>query len=449
MSTPPPDTSVDTGPVDGAHAASDDPRAVRSADVLARHRAAMRRSRAIYVAVLGVVVLALAVVVVVAWTRGETNNTRVRTAANPPPSLALGDPSASPTQIWRTSDRVALGQPSWQGGVVTFARHTVRARDARTGATVWSYARSNRTVCTATQSAGVTMAIFAVNGNCDQVTALNSGTGAREWTRTLDKDGRPVNGRPAVQALPTTVLVTTSTAVYALDPVTGYDRWTYDRRGCTILGAVLGNDGALITQSCTAAVQCDKQKYCGPGRQLLLRDPAAGADDKSDTNPDKIKWSHPSARGVPVSADALTAALDPTRGTLSVLDPNRGSLLRTVTLSPAPTASSPITAVATDRAELVTIAGVTYAVDPARTRPLWAVPTRTAPTVTSTSSDGSLGLTTARITVTGNDAVSVLDGNDGTVRRTFAAAAVPADSRAYPLGTGFVVSGATGTVAYG
>lgn len=414
---------------------------------LARYRVSMRRSRTIYYAILAVVVAALGTWVGVAWSAGESAHSSLRTVAPGPPTLSVKAPSQSPTAVWNSTDRIAIGNPQWEGTLITYSRHTVGGRDARTGRRTWSYTRSDRDVCTAAQLTGTTIAIYAVHGNCDELSAFDSGTGRRRWTRTLDMDGMPINGHPSYQWTPYTLLVSSPSVVYALDPVTGLNRWTYQRFGCRIGHVALGSAGALISQTCTDQVQCKGVKFCGRGPQLLLRDGSAGRDD-GKPNADQIKWNQIGDTGVPVSADTVVSAVDPSGSTLSVLDADTGNRAHSLTLTPATAQLGPITATATDSAEVIWIAGEIYAVPPDAASALWHSDSPSPPVVVSTTGEATPTLSTARITVPTNAGVGIVDGNDGNLIQSFTLRTPAPGSLVYSLGTGFLVAGRTGMVAY-
>lgn len=415
---------------------------------LARYRASMRRQRTVYAAVLGVIVLALAVVAVVAYEHGEIAHTTSRTVATPPADLAVSRPAPDETAAWRTSDRAALGSPQWAGTVVVYGAHTVRGIDARTGRQTWSYTRSDRTVCAAVQTAGTTVAFFEVHGNCDELTAVQTGTGKRRWTRTLDFDGQPLNGHPSYQVINYTVMVTTPSVIYAIDPGSGYNRWTYSRYGCAIHGAVLGTAGALISQTCTHP-RCGTQKYCARGPQLLLRDGVNGGNDSDKVNPDRIHWNLVGTTDVPVSADGVVGALNPTTHALDVYNADKGRPVSTVTLVPVPADADPSTTASLAGPELLWLGGITYLVRPGADRADWAYTSAGPPTAVPLGRQAVLTEPTALITVTTPTGARVLDTLSGRSTATVSLSpAPPHDSLAYPVGTGLLVAAGSGTVLY-
>jgi hypothetical protein len=416
--------------------------------VLARYRADMRRKRSVYYAVVAVVVAALGTWVGVAWSRGEISHASLHTFAAPLPSIGVRAPSQSQQRAWQSGDRIALGVPQWGGTVITYSQHTVGGRDARTGARTWAYTRTDRDVCTAAQLTGTTVAIYANKGNCDEVSAFDSDTGRRRWTRTLDMDGMPLNGHPSYQVTPYTMLIASHSVIYAIDPVTGYNRWTYYRYGCDIQHVVLGGAGALISQTCSNQVDCSDLKFCGRGPQLLLRNGSTAADtDKR--NADQIIWNRLGDGDVPVSADdLLVSSVDPAGDRLQVLDQDNGNLTTSMTLTPATAALGPITAVATDTAEIVWLSGEVYALRSDATAPEWHTDSSAPPTVVSSTGEAVPRLATARIAVPTNSGIGLLDGNDGNLIQSFAVRTPPTGSVVYSLGTGFLVAGPSGIVAY-
>ncbi|WP_375499713.1 PQQ-binding-like beta-propeller repeat protein [uncultured Jatrophihabitans sp.] len=418
---------------------------------LARYRVGLRKQRLVYFSVVGAIVVALVVTVSIAWSRGEAANTTLRTVTAPPANLAIASPAAAAQVAWRTSDSAAIGNPRSGGTVVVYSRHTVRGVDARTGKQTWSYTRSNRTVCAAAQAQGTTVAVYEVGGNCDELTGLDSGTGRRRWTRTLDEDGRPLNGHPQIQVMNDLVMFTTAGVIYTIQ--TGgtqpYDKWVYTRFGCSIQRAVLGSLNVLISQTCTDP-GCGTLKFCGRGPQLLLRsnDPA---DDKSKnpTNYDKIIWNLIGNTDVPVSVDNRVSALNTTTSELDLFSSTSGQPNGSTTLSPAPAASGAITVTSAGDDLLVTVRGVAAALGGDPNRPTWARSVTAPLTAVPTADSADLTIDDARITVPTSTGAAVLDGVSGQVVHAVTLTPLPpAGSSIYPLGAGELATGPAGTVAY-
>lgn len=418
----------------------------RSEAVLARYRRRIRRQRGVYLGAVAIVVAVVASLVGVVWSGGEIAHTTLHTATRAAPSIALEAPASSPQRQWHTGERTAIGTtPYWGGTVVTHSRDSVRGRDARTGTITWSYTRSDRSVCTAIQVAGITLAIFRLHGNCDQVTALDTGTGQRKWTRTMDENGNPLDGPVHYAISDDTVLMRTTSVIYAIDPTSGIDRWIFNQ-GCRITGAALGSEGVLISQDCRHP-DCGDRKFCGAGPQLLLRDRTEGAEeDAKDHNPDKIKWNRIGDTGLPVSADQVICSVDPAGGVLTTHDADKGTPVARVRLQPAPASVTRPVTTQTSGAELIWMGGVYYALDPHGTALRWALRTPAAPTVTAAEPGELPDLASARITVADSSGIAQLDGTNGALQQRFTRAAAPAGSRAYAFGTGFLLAGASTTM---
>jgi hypothetical protein len=425
------------------------PAAPRTASeaALARYSAGLRRGRIVYYAILAAAVAALSIWAGVTLSGGEAAHASLHTHRPAPATLAVTAPSASQQRAWATADHIALGNPQSGGTVVTYSTHTVGGRNARTGARTWSYTRSDRDVCTAAQASGVTVAIYANHGNCDELTALDSGTGRRLWTRTLDIDGMPINGSPTYQVGPSTVLVASHSVVYAIATDSGYDRWTYQRFGCRIGQVVLGSAGALISQTCSDQVHCAGIKFCGRGPQLLLRDGMQGRAD-GKPNADQIFWNQIGDAGVPVSADDVVSAVAPSGTDLMLYATDHGTHTGSVPLAAGSTALGAGSAVAVGTDELIWLSGTTYAVSPAASAASWRKVTRSAPTVPSAGDGSAPSLAAARITVPTSTGIAILGGKDGKVVQRFTVPPPAPGSVVYSLGTGFLVAGPSGVVAY-
>lgn len=411
---------------------------------LQRYRSTLRPLRIGYLAAIVAVLVAIGVWVGVAYSRGEIANTTLHTAANPAPSVALQPPTDTLALSWDSKDATAIGTPYWGGTVVTYSQHTVSGRNADTGTATWSYTRANRDICQAAQLQGVTVAVFRHKGNCDELTALDSRTGARKWTRTLDKDSAALNGTPRFSFTDFTLMLTTPEVIYAVDPVSGLDRWVFDQPGCTIRGAALGSAGALISQDCTKP-NCKDREFCGAGPQLLLRDGTAGEDKDSSTNknnPDQIKWNLIGNTLQPASAGSLVSAVEPDGRKLVVLDSIKGRPLSTLTLKEP--AGDTVVARSAARAELLWTGGVTYSVQLTGADFFWSTSTTGPPTVTNPKPDEEPSMATELVAVAGSTdrtGLALLDPGTGQIRKGFSVPPPAPGSLVYPFGTGFLIAG--------
>lgn len=413
--------------------------AVRDA-ALARYARRMRPLRIWYATgVLAAIVIAV-VLVKIAYSRGEISHAHLQTVPSGLPSIPVQQPSSTLTKSWSSSDATAIGTPYAGGTVITYDQHTVRGRNARTGAQTWSYTRTDRQVCTAMQDGNITVAVYQLQGDCDQLTALNSETGAREWTRTLFKDTAAFSGPATFQVQPGNFFFVSRTSVYSVSS-NGVDWWTFHHVGCTINSAVLGSAGALISQTCQNQ-DCADKRFCGNGPQLLLRDGTAGYDtDKFPRNPDRIKWNLIGSRLVPVDAGQSVAARD-AGGTVHLLNQTTGKRHGAFrTSGPA----TPFAVTAASDADLIWIGGRTYALRTDATKPAWVAGTDWVPT--ALGADGSMTtLHESRLRVTVAKGLAQLDPATGQPTRLFPVGAQPAASLVYPLGTGFLVAGPHTTV---
>lgn len=395
-------------------------------DALARHVASMRRQRRWYVAVITLVVAAAVAVSLAVWFTGEITHVHMRTAATPAPSVPPGTTAAQPALEWQSDDATAIGAPFAGGTVVTYSRHTVSGRNALSGQVLWSYTRSDRSVCVATQQAGTTIAIYQKGGNCDEVTALDTGTGKRQWVRTLTD-----NGRPTYQVSPYTLLIVSPAAVHAVDPASGIDRWDYlQPDGCRTNSAVLGSAGTLISQ------------HCADGDHLLLHDPNAGDDSKS---PKPVRWRLNNNSTVPIAADTFLGAIDPTTHELVTFNSDNGKVARRVALDPTPAAAAPSQRASASGGELVWLAGTVYAFNESGDR-LWSASLPTLPTISSADDSGltTPDLFSARLLAADAAAVVSLDAVTGKISTRYPVTPPPAqDTLVFALGRGFLVAGST------
>jgi outer membrane protein assembly factor BamB len=387
------------------------------------------------VALVGVGVLVVAGLAL-AWFTGEAAHAHLHTAAQPAPALAR---SALPARLsvgWTSTDVTAIGEPLFSGTVITYSAHTVSGRDARTGAVTWSYTRTNATVCQVAQEQGKTLALFAPSGSCDELSAFDTGTGARVWQRTLDENMTPVTGDPAVIVLPDTFLVWTPQVIYAIAVSSatckpeagsdcGYDHFSYVAQdGCQIRHVTPGALGVLISQ------------HCSTGDSLLLRDRYQSSDDTHD----RIRWTVQDTAAVPVAADYFVAAVDPTTHRLTVYNRSTGKVQSSVTLNPPPTLTGPVSQTTVAAGELVQIGRTCYAFEIGAVTVRWAVATAVLPTA-DRDSERILYAPAA-------GGVDVLSTRTGQVTRTIPGPATTGARSLVRMGSGFLVSGSSTTTLH-
>jgi PQQ-like domain len=421
----------------------------RSDAALAAYRRRMRALRILYAAGIAAVVAIALVLVKIAYDHGEISHAHLHTAQAPPSLATAPTPAATPRRAWSNTDVTAIGAPAVGGTVVTHDTHTVRGRDARTGAQTWSYTRTDRTVCTAIQAQSVTIAVYRLGGNCDELTAVDSETGARLWTRTLDKDGAVFDGPATYAVNGGTVMFVSPTSVYTIasggsadEGNGGLDYWVFHHTGCTINSAVLGNSGALISQTCHGQ-DCKGHKFCGDGTQLLLRDQTAGTDDKSTDNPDVVKWNHLGSDLIPTSAGLTVTARDADGATLHVFDPESGKQTAQLALSGDSGSSAPFGFASATDADLIWIGARTYALASKGTSFAWTAPTTGVPTV----ADSAAVLSGDHAFAPTSSGAVLLNGSTGSPTTRYPIAPPASGSRVFALGTGLLVAGPR-TVAY-
>ena len=389
-----------------------------------------RRQRQVYAGVLMVAGLVIAVGATLVLRHGEAAHAtlhQARVAAAAPPIGSV--PDAIQSLAWHSADATASGEPAYRGIVVTYSAHTVTGRNYRTGAADWTYTRTDVSVCQVVQEQGTTVAFYDLNGNCDEAAGFNTGTGARVWYRTLDSNGRAVNGHPIYAASANTILMSTPAFVQAIDPAdAGLDRWNFAQpSGCTTTSTALGTAGVLIGQQ------------CADGAHLLLRAAYTADDDTGKTQTTLWRLDHTDVR--PLSADGLISAYDRATGDLVQYRSTDGHVLSTQPLAPAPADTAPVTAVSSsdNLGEYIWIGGTYRYFDAASATAKWSVPAPGLPSL--------IGATPVIATVQG---VLELDPATGNPATTYllpdSPVITPGVSTATPIGNGFVLGGASTSV---
>ena len=232
-------------------------------------------------------------------------------------------------------------------------------------------------------------------------------------------------------------MVTTPSVIYAIDPGSGYNRWIYGRYGCTIRGAVLGTAGALISQNCTNPQLPARRSSAPAGRSCCCATASTAVDDNDKVNPDRIHWNLVGNTDVPVSADAVIGALNPTTTRARRLPRRQGpaGLGRRAWFRPA--GGDPSTAASLRRARAaVARRRHLRRAAPARTARTGPTPRPPADRRPGRVGRRSLSEPTALITVTTPTGARELDPSSGTDHRRPppSAPAPPRGSRGLPAG---------------
>jgi PQQ-like domain len=204
------------------------------------------RTRTVLGAVAGLVVVAAVAAVVVPVVRhSDAFTTTIRTA---PTSAATPETAPLPTtvrQLW-TAPTGAAAAPVEGPTVIETAANRVAGLDPNTGRELWSYQRDNATLCGVTRQDGVVLVLFAKSHGCRDLTALDAGTGARRWYRTLElRTGATLTSGSGV------AVATGAGQMIAVDTGGGLNRWTYSAgAGCVLDPAVVGRAAVATVARC-------------------------------------------------------------------------------------------------------------------------------------------------------------------------------------------------------
>lgn len=252
-------------------------------------------------------------------------------------TLDTAAPDAAPTTPVAATEVPAELHVAWQlatearygalatpyGTVVTADEHSVSGFDASDGAPLWSYSRSNRSLC-AVGSGDTTadaldswtgvhgvMTVFAKNGYCSQVTLLDPSTGDRLYQRTGPNGdpGRLFFGSPYVGWMSSDYL----------------ELWRHDLVATIRYGdqpnpvnSTGPHTGCTFTDAAVTADQLATVEHCGTATNLVLNWPTpSDAPDKDDKGWD-ANHSDPKAT-IPLDGnDAVILALTADRAAVLV-----------------------------------------------------------------------------------------------------------------------------------
>lgn len=289
-----------------------------------------RARRRIDIIVAAVIAVAVIVVTVVIYLGSDSRATTLTTAAPGAVPVVPDAPTEVPAalqEIWQLTTDARYGAVvTPYGTVATADEHTVRGYAADTGAPLWSYERSNRTLCALASGdtapdklsswTGVhgIMTLYSKNGYCSQVTLLDPSTGDRLYQRTSPNPdpGQLFFGEPYVGWMGDDYL----------------ELWRHDLVATIRYGdqpnpvnASGPHVGCTFTDAAVTADQLATIEHCGKDTNLVLNWPTpSDAPDKDDKGWD-ANHSEPKATVPLATSAAVILGLTADRAAVLVSDP--------------------------------------------------------------------------------------------------------------------------------
>lgn len=224
-----------------------------------------------------------------------------RTATAGGTTPAVRTPAAAVRALWsRRGVPPAGATASALGAVLTADSHGITGHDVGTGRTLWSYRRSDTTLCRWIVLPTVAVTVFHDATDCSDITGFDPRTGARMWFLNADLGQL----RYAVAA-PSILLLADHNRVRAFYEQTGGEAWNWHQKGCRIGDLSAGDIGATLTYTCTTGES-----------SLLVLDSWTG----------KKKWTAPvtgvAAHLLGASSDLVVLATVSNRPAVLVYDSN-------------------------------------------------------------------------------------------------------------------------------
>jgi outer membrane protein assembly factor BamB len=353
--------------------------------------------------------VAVLVAAVLLWRGSDAAATTSTTAA--PPLPATGSPAAGVRQAWSAPAGTQPEQVLTRGRVVVGDAHGLAALDPVTGRAAWRYERSNARLCGLTAVDGYAVAVFNVPGEthrCDQVVALDVGTGVRQWTRNVNfSPDVALTGVDRSGQAAGSVVAYSPTGLVDIDPVGDNIRWRYHAAaGCRLSDVTPGTAGIAFVQRCA-----------GGAPQLRFVDPTGGG----------TRWTK-ELTGAPRVAGADGAVTVVDGGTLRVLSADDGAERSALPL-PGGSTTAPAAAPAelpVGDLDLVSAGGAVTALDPATGQQRWQVP--------AVGAAGPVAGTPGSVVVPEDGAFVVRDAGTGAERGRSALPGPPAGGTAAAIG---------------
>jgi hypothetical protein len=351
-------------------------------------------------------------VAVLLWRTSDAAATSSTTASAA--TVPDGAPAAAVSQAWSSPTGPAPRRVVESGRVLVTGEHGLAMLDPSTGQEAWHYRRSNATLCDATATNGVVIAVFRTTSRCNEAVAFTADTGVRAWYRS-------VRFRTDVDLASTDqiLLASSPTGVVTIDPTGNNTRWRYaPSSGCRIVDADVGSSGVVVLQRCSGS----------PALQVRLLDGFGGDaiwTRDVDTGQDTARLA---------GADRLVDVVIGDR--VQVLSPTDGSLLTELAL-PAPAAGQdarrePLQQAGLGDVALLWVRGTVYAQDQTTGLPRWSLPALGLPSVGDTGKD----TVATTVTVPEDGAFVQRSLTDGTeTGRATTTATIPAGGRTSVLGS--------------
>ncbi len=301
--------------------------------------------------------LAVVVVLGLLWRGSDAAATTSTTAATPTP--VTGTPAAELSETWSAQPSGPAPRSVVESGRVVLALSDgVRALDPATGDEVWRYTRSNARLCDVTTTDGVVVAVFSTGGRCNEIVALDAGTGVRAWYRTVGfRDDVALAGADRI------VLASSPTGLATIDPTGNNTRWRYEvPEGCRLTDADVGSTGVVALQVCGS----------DPVQALLF-----DGFDGSQTWTRDLGVETARLAGVDGLVDVVV------QDTVEVLSPADGTTLQQVALPAGTTdlAVEPLQQSLAGGTVVVWARGTALALDQVTGAALWSVPATGLPAV--------------------------------------------------------------------
>ena len=230
------------------------------------------RRRVLYAVLTVVAVGVLTAVAILVVPNSDLETTDIHLAATAPPTLLAAPLPASLRVRWTVPAGVANGAGAVAGPtVVTTSYHRLAGIDPATGRERWSYRRGNARLCSWVAQDGVVVAAFAKSHGCRDLIALDQGTGARKWYRTLE-----VVTNVTLTSASGVVVATSPTQLIAVDPGSGLNRWPYTKAGCTFRNQAVGQLATVLLAICNGQTRLlGHDPYAEKERWNLEAPPAA------------------------------------------------------------------------------------------------------------------------------------------------------------------------------